>query len=120
MEDRKSSRGGASPQVDKEFGYNDSVMFKSLVDLVRRPRVRLIFAEQLNHQADNRSRLVRDRNYALAAALDLSDLDQAQQRYNSGGAFLPILPLGNDLDIYSFDRGPATFLPTSTTERWGS
>ena len=57
---------------------------------------------------------------ALAAALDLSDLDQAQQRYNSGGAFLPILPLGNDLDIYSFDRGPATFLPTSTTERWGS
>lgn len=55
---------------------------------------------------------------ALAAALDLSDLDQAQQRYSHGGAFLPILPLGTD--DYSVDRGLPTHLPTSTTERWGS
>jgi len=55
---------------------------------------------------------------ALAAALDLSDLDQAQQRYSIGGAFLPILPLGTD--DYSVDRGLPTMLPTSTTERWGS
>jgi len=41
----------------------------------------------------------------LAAALDLTDLESAQQRFG-GGAFLPILPLGSDTD--SIDRG----LPT--------
>ena len=52
---------------------------------------------------------------ALAAALDLSDLAQAQQRYSSGGAILPILPLGTD--DYSVDRGMPTV--QTTTERWG-
>ena len=50
---------------------------------------------------------------ALAAALELTDLESAQQRFG-GGAFLPILPLGSDTD--SIDRGLPT-LPTSTA-RW--
>ena len=52
---------------------------------------------------------------SLAAALELTDLDSAQQRFG-GGAFLPILPLGSDID--SIDRGLPT-LPTSTA-RWPS
>lgn len=50
---------------------------------------------------------------ALAAALELTDLESAQQRFG-GGAFLPILPIGSDTD--SIDRGLPT-LPTSTA-RW--
>lgn len=51
---------------------------------------------------------------SLAAALDITDLMSAQQRFG-GGAFLPILPLeGSDTD--SIDRGLPT-LPTSTA-RW--
>ena len=50
---------------------------------------------------------------SLAAALELTDLESAQQRFG-GGAFLPILPLGSDTD--SVDRGLPT-LPTSTA-RW--
>lgn len=47
---------------------------------------------------------------SLAAALELTDLESAQQRFG-GGAFLPILPLGSDTD--SIDRGLPT-LPDST------
>ena len=46
----------------------------------------------------------------LAAALELTDLEAAQQRFG-GGTFLPILPLGSDTD--SIERGLPT-LPTST------
>lgn len=52
---------------------------------------------------------------ALSAALDLSDLAAATQRYSSGGAFLPILPLGTDED--SVDRGMPTV--TTSSARWG-
>jgi hypothetical protein len=48
---------------------------------------------------------------SLAAALELSDLEAAQQRFGGGGTFLPILPLGSDTD--SVERGLPT-LPTST------
>lgn len=47
---------------------------------------------------------------SLAAALELTDLEAAQQRFG-GGTFLPILPLGSDTD--SVERGMPT-LPTST------
>ena len=47
---------------------------------------------------------------SLAAALELTDLESAQQRFG-GGTFLPILPLGSDTD--SVERGLPT-LPTST------
>ena len=47
---------------------------------------------------------------SLAAALELTDLESAQQRFG-GGAFLPILPLSSNID--SIDRGLPT-LPTST------
>jgi len=50
---------------------------------------------------------------SLSAALDLSDLESAQQRF-SGGAFLPILPLGTDDD--SVDRGQPTTM--TSTGRW--
>jgi hypothetical protein len=50
---------------------------------------------------------------SLAAALELNDLESAQQRFGTG-AFLPILHLGSDTD--SIDRGLPT-LPTSTL-RW--
>lgn len=54
---------------------------------------------------------------ALSAALDLSELDP-QQRTQSGGTFLPILPLATDED--SLDRGLPT-MPTDhrSTSRWG-
>jgi hypothetical protein len=49
---------------------------------------------------------------SLAAALELTDLESAQQRFG-GGAFLPILPLGSDQD--SIDRGLTHHtLPDST------
>ena len=48
---------------------------------------------------------------SLAAALELSDLEAAQQRFG-GGTFLPILPLGSS-DTDSVERGLPT-LPTST------
>ena len=47
---------------------------------------------------------------SLAAALELTDLEAAQQRFG-GGTFLPILPLGSDTD--SVERGMPT-QPTST------
>ena len=50
----------------------------------------------------------------LALALELTDLESAQQRFG-GGAFLPILPLGSDMD--SIERGlnaGAPTIPTST------
>ena len=47
---------------------------------------------------------------SLAAALELTDLEAAQQRFG-GGTFLPILPLGSETD--SVERGLPT-LPTST------
>ena len=54
---------------------------------------------------------------SLAAALELTDLESAQQRFG-GGAFLPILPLGSDEDSSRFDGLTTLGGPTSTA-RWG-
>jgi len=54
---------------------------------------------------------------SLSAALELTDLESAQQRFG-GGAFLPILPLGSDID--SIDRGLPTLHTTTSTTRWAT
>lgn len=55
---------------------------------------------------------------SLAAALELTDLESAQQRFG-GGTFLPILPLGNG-GADSMERGLPTLPTVNSSARWAA